>query len=156
MSEHSVKGFSLRWNSASLNRACQTVHRGHTVNVSWTKDLTYPKEYKSFKVFITFGRLYNYFSNELAAQSIYGTLFCLWNCLPSLFTLRRRKSVPLLYTSETFQPKNSRAKFQVLPSSTHCTSSHGLVLNNFWSFQTKKYSFKGKKNCHHWHCTTGS
>lgn len=63
------------------------------------------KRRKSFKVFITLGRLYNYFSNAVTAQNISGMLFCHLELPSELISLLRRKSVPLLYAHTNFRPK---------------------------------------------------
>lgn len=45
-------------------------------------------------------------------QSLLKTFF--WNCLLSLFTLWRRKSVPLLYTHETSFPKIAESSLRTI------------------------------------------
>lgn len=99
---------------------------------------------KSFKVFITSGRLYNYFSNAITVQNISGNSSAIWNCLVSLFTLQKRKSVPLLYTHETFSPKNSRAKFEYCHPPPTTLHHMGLFQISSGPFKQKNIPSKDK------------
>ena len=63
----------------------------------------------------------------------------IWNCLLSLFTIWKRKSIPLLYTHETFSPQNRKAK---------CPDCHPLptTLHHMDLFQIISGPFKQTKN----------
>lgn len=102
MFEHSIKGISLSWNSASLDQLWQTVCRGHIVSVEWNSlNVQKNKLFQSFYEFLW--EFIQFSSNAVIAQNIFG------NCLLSLFTLWRRKPVPLLHTHETSFPKKAES-----------------------------------------------
>lgn len=102
------------------------------------------KERKSFKVFNTSGRLYNYSSNAVMLKTFLERTFAFWNCLLRLFVLWRRKSVPLLYTHKTFSPKTVKPPLGI--AILHPLSFIIWICSQqFWPFQTRKYFFKGWK-----------
>lgn len=133
MFEHRIKGCSLNWNSASLNRPWWAVHRKHIIKCLLNERASISKQIKSSKFVILWGGYVIISAMQSLLKTFLELSFAIWNCLLRLFTPWRRKSVPLLYIHKTFSPTNSRAKFEYPSSPT---------FSIIWMFQTTSDPFK--------------